>query len=869
MSTPKRKGLAVAVATALVTTGLSILPLSAASAAPGDEVVFNDPNLEACVIGALTTANPTFTVPVTEADAQSLDDLSCFGLGIVDLTGLEAFTNLETLRLADNDITDVNPLGGLTQLQTLYLFVNQITDISPLAGLDSIENLALAQNQITDISSLAGLDTLINLNLEYNQVTDVTALAGLGSLEILGLDVNQITDISPLAGLISLTYLTLSENQVLDLSTLEALAPSVLQDATYQAPPDVKAYLGVPLTLPAIFDRDGSQVTPTITSPAGGSYSGGPLSPVTFEANGDYTVTWSETVFSGSFTVTVASAVDIPDPNLLACINSTLGGGRAADDPLTELEAAGVTSLDCQSMGIASLTGLEAFTNLTVLMLDFNDITDVSPLAGLTALSDLYLSANQIADISPLAGLDSIAILNLPQNQIDDISSLAGLDTLTRLGLEWNQITDVSALAGLGSLDILGLDYNQISDISPLAGLVSVTYLTLDENLLLDLSALKDLAPSVLRSARYQTPPDVTALVGVPLTLPEIIDRDGNQVTPTITSPAGGSYSGGPLSPVTFEANGDYTVTWSETAFSGSFIVTVASVADIPDAALFACVDLALPGVPGGRTVITNVEAESLASLDCSSIGISDLTGLEAFANLTDLKLADNQVADLGPLAGLTGLTVLDLSGNLIADASPLAALTGLAELYLDNNQITDLSPFGGMPGSIATANDQAPAGMTAQVGKPVSLYTITNHDGTEITGSITPGTFTVTSKPAAAGALATTVAMPGVVAAAPTGTVVFTVPGVYTFTWSQAIGAGGPAVFSGQHQIVVTAGPPPPPVPNPPPGPAGQGAGTGALPWTGTDSRPVVALALALVATGLVLRLSRRTRYQPLHRTG
>ncbi|MCL2804055.1 MAG: leucine-rich repeat domain-containing protein, partial [Micrococcales bacterium] len=307
----------------------------------------------------------------------------------------------------------------------------------------------------------------------------------------------------------------------------------------------------------------------------------------------------------------------------------------------------------------------------------------------------------------------------------------------------------------------------------------------------------------------------------------------------------------------------------------------------------------------------TDTEAESLTSLDCSSLGITDLTGLEAFVNLQILRLSDNLIIDVGPLTGLaslqelyldsnqiqdlpdmsamTGLTVLNLDSNQVTDVSPLAGLMSLILLdltgnqvtdvssltglvgstlfYLAYNQITDLSPLGGSASLIAEAHDQAPAGFTTQVGKPLALYTITHHDGSEILGSITPGTFTVTSAPTVtAGAADTMVAMPN-------STVVFNAPGVYTFTWSQPVLPGGQPLFSGAHTIVVTAGPPPPPpppppVPNPPPpNRVGAQGGTGAHPWTGTDSRPMVALALALLVTGVALRVSRRTHHQPAHR--
>jgi len=46
------------------------------------------------------------------------------------------------------------------------------------------------------------------------------------------------------------------------------------------------------------------------------------------------------------------------------------------------------------------------------------------PLAGLTNLSVLYLDGNQITDTTPLVGLTSLRGLNLAYNQVTDLDPL-------------------------------------------------------------------------------------------------------------------------------------------------------------------------------------------------------------------------------------------------------------------------------------------------------------------------------------------------------------------------------------------------------------------------------------------------------------
>ena len=112
-------------------------------------------------------------------------------------------------------------------------------------------------------------------------------------------------------------------------------------------------------------------------------------------------------------------------------------------------------------------------TALTKLVLDWNQIVDVTPLANLTGLTDLWIQFNQVVDITPLANLTTLTKLVLAENQIVDITPLANLMALTLLVLDRNQIVDVTPLTKLVNLERLHLKGNPISDTSPLRDLIS------------------------------------------------------------------------------------------------------------------------------------------------------------------------------------------------------------------------------------------------------------------------------------------------------------------------------------------------------------------------------------------------------------
>jgi internalin A len=77
----------------------------------------------------------------------------------------------------------------------------------------------------------------------------------------------------------------------------------------------------------------------------------------------------------------------------------------------------------------------QILTNLTVITLKGNQISDIKPLSNLTKLTFLVLDENQISDIKPLSNLTNLTSLFLGGNQISDIKPLSNLTNLTSLFL--------------------------------------------------------------------------------------------------------------------------------------------------------------------------------------------------------------------------------------------------------------------------------------------------------------------------------------------------------------------------------------------------------------------------------------------------
>ena len=230
------------------------------------------------------------------------------------------------------------------------------------------------------------------------------------------------------------------------------------------------------------------------------------------------------------------ASVHIPDPNLRAVIENTLG--KALGAPITAEDMVTLGRLRAEHKNISDLTGLAFAKNLTALFIGDNPLSDLSPLASLTKLREIHFRDTEVADLSSLSGLHQLEVINASETRITslaplaglknlqkldtvhsnitDLSPLVGLTNLTRLRLydckatdlsplkgltklRWfglthtDNISDLSPLSGLTNLEHLALSDTEISDISPLSGLVNLETLILNQNRIIDVSPLASL----------------------------------------------------------------------------------------------------------------------------------------------------------------------------------------------------------------------------------------------------------------------------------------------------------------------------------------------------------------------------------------
>ena len=146
------------------------------------------------------------------AGLTNLQDLNCLSNQLLILN-VSSLTNLQTLYCGENQLTSLN-LNGLSNLQTLYCNNNQLTSLN-LGGFSNLQTLNCGNNQLTSLS-LDGLVNLIFLDYGSNQLPSLN-ISNLTNLQLLGCANNQISSLN-ISSLTNLHELYCGYNQLTSLN---------------------------------------------------------------------------------------------------------------------------------------------------------------------------------------------------------------------------------------------------------------------------------------------------------------------------------------------------------------------------------------------------------------------------------------------------------------------------------------------------------------------------------------------------------------------------------------------------------------------------------------------------------------------------
>jgi hypothetical protein len=459
---------------------------------PQDDVVYiPDPNFKQRVLMD-PDINTNGDDEIQRSEAESFTGfLNLDATGVADLTGLEAFTAIEALDVQHSNLTSVDISANVALkyidcgqnqittlkinpgLQTLYCYYNQITSID-LNGNTNLRYFDATDNNLTSLD-LGVLDTSVwVLSIAQNPITSID-LSALTNLQVLGayntqltsLDLNAHTQFRWLLGSNNPEMVSIkvrngnNTNLDFDARNSPKLRCIEVDDVAYAE---------------ANFQKDATAWFSVNCGNAGGE------------------------------------VVYIPDTNLKNFLVGLPGINTNGDSEIqvSEAEAFGTpehpsNTLVITNKNVSDATGLEAFINMTFLIMHENPLTsiDVTQNTGLfgldvnnnqmtsitfgSTLRSLSCSSNQLTDLD-LSNASGLVALDYSYNPMGplDVSHLSGLRTLNCSGTGLTNL-DVSANTNLVGL---GCDDNQLTSLD-VSALLNLTSLGCSGNQLsgLDLSA--------------------------------------------------------------------------------------------------------------------------------------------------------------------------------------------------------------------------------------------------------------------------------------------------------------------------------------------------------------------------------------------
>lgn len=296
------------------------------------------------------------------------------------------------------------------------------------------------------------------------------------------------------------------------------------------------------------------------------------------------------------------------------------------------------------------LTGLEYALFMETLVVEDNELTDITPIMNLPSLRNLRLARNKIERLPDLSGLPNIGWVHLENNAITHIEKQNSNASLKYLYLQNNLIPEMPDMSPFSAIDIINLDNNAVEKIAVQGSNTSLRLLKLSNN-------------------KIQTIPD------------GVLDGYSNLTELTLAENNLDNVSG--LSDVpnlnTLDiSRNNFTSLRSVNLFK-NLMVLLADDNQITD----------MNGI-GAHASLTTLRMKNNMLTSLTALG--GFTGTSA---ITIIDVADNSIDTLEGIGTHTNLKSLTLSNNGLTNLNGLADCPALTELYLSHNRIKNFAGFG------------------------------------------------------------------------------------------------------------------------------------------------------------------------------
>ncbi len=323
--------------------------------------------------------------------------------------------------------------------------------------------------------------------------------------------------------------------------------------------------------------------------------------------------------------------VNIPDANFKAALVADPAINTNVDSEIQVTEASAYAgTINVNNQGISDLTGIEAFTGITQLIVQSNDLTSVD-LSANTALTYLELGFNQLSSL--------------------DVSNNTAL---TYLSLSGNQLTTLDISANT-LLETFTCNQNNLTSLDVSAN-TALTYLSCTNNQLTGLDVSNNTALTTLQIYDNGTIATLDVSANTALTN---LSASGNALT-------------------SIDVSNNTALTNLNVGLNQISSINVSA-------------NTALTSLSVSSNLFTSIDVSALVNLQTFQITNNMLTTLDISANtaLASLYCHTNQLSTLD-LTNNPALTTIYCNDNLLTSLD-LSTNTALTSLYCYNNSLTSL----------------------------------------------------------------------------------------------------------------------------------------------------------------------------------
>ena len=289
---------------------------------------------------------------------------------------------------------------------------------------------------------------------------------------------------------------------------------------------------------------------------------------------------------------------------------------------------------------------------------------------------------------------NNIAVLNINDSNIERLDGIESFQNLRVIYAFNNNISDLEPLRNMKNLQEVSFRKNNISNIEPIMGLNNLYFIDMAENKISDISYLSNRKFELVRYIGINN---------------NYIDLSNNSKQLEIyLNELEKDYNKNLDNEFIYNYNKAMLSNFATTQKYGNPFEQDNEVkmdAKIKEKLIKAGADLNKDGKLTARELNESttssyngdgIYAEAVVkSLDLSSLGLTDISGLEYLSGLKELNLSHNNLSNIEPLSHLMNLTKLDLSYNNIKDISVLpyyACNYQYRTINLSHNNISDIS---------------------------------------------------------------------------------------------------------------------------------------------------------------------------------